>query len=143
MAVDQEGCPGCEPWIHGHRFLCIDLDQHETLPAGAIAIGFGLQLVQEGFFELENFFDVHAGDERLGGSSGSVGEQDIFKFVGAGGEDGSTLAHFRRIEQIEDRKMLYGKHLVHAFEAQTTLAVQKIGDVRLLEFGLLGEAQPG
>ena len=100
-------------------------------------------LLQEGFLELEDFFDVHAGDERLGGGGGGVGEQDIFKFVGAGGQDGGALADFGGIEQVEHGKMLDGENFVHAFEAEAALAVEEIGDMGLLESGLLGEVESG
>jgi hypothetical protein len=39
--------------------------------------------------------------------------------------------------------MLHGQHFVHAFEAQTAFPIQEVGDVGLLEFGLLGEMKPG
>ena len=70
--------------MHGHGFPGIDFDEDEALPAGTVALGFGFQLAEEVFLELENFFDVHAGDERLGGRDGGIGEQDVFKFISAG-----------------------------------------------------------
>ena len=143
MAVDQERCPGHEPWIHTHGFLGIELDEHEALPAGTVAFGFRPQLAQEGFLELEDFFDVHAGDERLGGGDGGVGEQNVFEFVVAGGQDGGALADFGGIEQVEHGKMLHGEDFVHALEAETAFAVEEIGDVGLLESGLLGEVEAG
>lgn len=39
--------------------------------------------------------------------------------------------------------MLDGKDFVHAFEAEAALAVKEVGDVGLLESGLLGEAKAG
>lgn len=143
MSVDQERCPGHEPGIHADGVLGIDLDEHEALPGGAVAFGFGSQLAQEGFLEFEDFFHVHVGDERLGSSSGGVGEQDIFEFVAAGRDDGSTLIDLGGIEQVEDGKMLDGENFVHAFEAQAAFLVEEVGDVRLLESGLLGEMEPG
>src|ERR1700730_8127804 len=123
MAVDQERCPGHETWIHTHGFPGIDLDEDEALPSGAIALGSGFQLAQEGFFELENFFDMHARDEGLGGSGGGVSEKNVFEFVAAGWENGCALVHFGRVEQVEHGKMLDRKNFVHAFEAQAALAV--------------------
>jgi len=165
MAVDQQGGSGHEARIHGHGFLdigpgtesgielgiepgvesgvepTVESDEYETLPAGAIAFGIGFQLVQKAFLELENFFDAHAGDKRLGSSDGSVGEHNIFKFVVAGGQDGGALVDFGGIEQVEHGKMLHGEYFVHAFEAEAALAVEKVGDVGLFESGLLGEEQ--
>ena len=39
--------------------------------------------------------------------------------------------------------MLNGKDFVHAFEAETALAIEEIGDVGLFESGLLGESESG
>src|SRR5437879_4409988 len=39
--------------------------------------------------------------------------------------------------------MLHRQHFVHSFETQAALLVEEIGDVSLLEAGLLGQAQPG
>ena len=143
MAVDQQSCPGHEAGIHGHGLFGIDLDEHEALPAGAIAVGFGFELAQEVFLELKDVFDVHAGDERLGGGSGGVGEQDVFEFIAAGWQDGGTLVDFGGIEQIEDGKVLDGKDFVHAFETEAALPVEEVGDVGLLESGLLREPEAG
>ena len=111
--------------------------------SGAIAFGFGFQLAQEGLLELEDLFDVHAGDEGLGGSGGGIGEQDIFKFVAAGRQDRGALVDFGGIEQVEHGKMLHREDFVHAFEAEAALAVEEVGDVGLLESGLLGEVEAG
>src|ERR1017187_4482820 len=79
----------------------------------------------------------------LRGSGGGVGEEDIFKFVAAGRQNGGSLVYLGGIEQVEHGKMLHGEHFVHAFEAQAALPVQEVGDVGLLEFGLLGESKAG
>jgi len=86
---------------------------------------------------------MHAGDERLGGSGGSVGEHDVFKFVAARRQDGGALVDFGRIEQIEYGETLDGEHFVHAFEAEAALPVEEVGDVGLLESGLLCEPEAG
>jgi hypothetical protein len=39
--------------------------------------------------------------------------------------------------------MLHRQHSIHALDAQTSLLIQKIGDMRLLEAGLLGQPQAG
>ena len=39
--------------------------------------------------------------------------------------------------------MLDGEDFVHAFEAETALPVEEIGDVGLFESGLLGEPEAG
>src|ERR1700722_2417766 len=116
MAVDQEQGAGYKPGSHaGGLFRVelrvkpgVELDEHETLPGGAVALGFGLQFAQEGLFELEDIFYVHAGDEGLGSGNGGIGEDDVLEFVAAGGENGGTFVDFGRIEQIEHGKMLPG-----------------------------------
>jgi len=113
------------------------------LPCGAVAYGIGLQFAQESFFELEDFFYVHAGDEGLSCGSRGVSQDDVLEFVGAGGQDGGALADFGGIEQVEDGKALYGEDFVHAFDAQAALLVQEIGDVGLLESGLLRQMEAG
>jgi hypothetical protein len=143
MAVYEKGCPGQEAGGHAGGLPGVELDEHEAVPAGAVAVGFGFQFVQEGFLELEDVFDLHGGDERLSGSGGGVGEQNVFKFVGAGGQDGGALVDLGGIEQIEHGKMLHGEDFVHAFQAKAALAVEEIGDVGLLESGLLGQVQAG
>ena len=87
MAVDQERGPGGQAGRHSLGVAGIELDQDEALPVGTGAFGFRLQLVQEGLLELEDVLDVHAGNERLGGGGGGIGEDDVFEFVGAGGND--------------------------------------------------------
>ena len=47
------------------------------------------------------------------------------------------------IEEIEHGEVLHGKHFVHALETQPALAVEEVGDVRLLEPCLFGQPQPG
>jgi hypothetical protein len=39
--------------------------------------------------------------------------------------------------------MLDGKNFVHAFNAEAALAVEEVGDVGLLESGLLGKPEAG
>ena len=141
MAVDEQRGPRKQTWIHGHGFLGVDLDEHEAVPGGAVAFGFGAEVVEEGLLELEDFLDVAAVDEGLSSGSGGVGEQDVFEFVAARRQDGGAFVDFGGIEQIEDRKVLHGEDFIHAFEAETAFLVEKIGDVGLLESGLLGQAE--
>ncbi len=143
MTVYQERCPGHEAWIHTDSFPGIDFDEHEAQPARAITFGFGFQLAQKALLKFENFFHVHIVDKRLGGSRGGIGEQDILEFVAARRKNGGTLIHFGRIEQIEDGEMLHSKHFVHAFQTEAALPVEKVGNVGLLESGLLRQPESG
>lgn len=141
MAVDQERGSGSEAGRHERGLVGVEPDQHEAMPGRAVAFGIGPELVKEGFLELENLLHVHADDEGLGGSGGWIGEDDIFEFVGAGGKDGGAFVDFGRIEEVEDREMLDLKNLIHAFDAEAALAVEEVGDMGLLESGLLGKAE--
>ena len=143
MSVNQERCPGDKARGHTPGVAGIDLDEHESLPVGTICSEIGFELLKEGFLELQNLFHVHTGDKRLVGGGRGVGENDIFEFVGAGGKDGGALVDLGGIEQIEDREMLDGEHFVHTFKAETALAIEEVGDMGLLELGLLGKAEAG
>jgi hypothetical protein len=143
MAVEQERGSGHEAGIHAGGVLGVSFDQDEALPGGTVAFGFGLQFAQESFFELQDFFYVHAGDEGLGRGRGSVRQDDIFEFVAAGGQDGGAFADFGGIEQVENGKALNGKDFVHAFDAEAALLVEEIGDVGLLESSLLRQVKAG
>src|SRR5205085_6589673 len=98
-----------------------------------VALGVGAQLAEEGLLELEDFLDVHRRDERLGGGNGRFSEHDALKFVVAGGKDGGALVDFGGIEQVEDGEMLNLEDLVHAFNAEPALPVEKLGDMSLLK----------
>src|SRR5580698_10239295 len=113
MEVEQESGAGGQAVIHAHTFVRVHFDEHEAFPMLAIAFGFRLELFKEILLEFENFFDVHAGDKRKGGSNGSVGQEDVLEIVVAGGENGSALVHFGGVEQVEHGKMLDGEDAVH------------------------------
>ncbi len=143
MAVEKKRGAGHDAGIHAGGVFGVGLDEDEALPGGAAAIGIGLELAQERFLEFQDFFYVHARDERLSRSGGGVGEGDVFKFVPTGGQDGGTFADFGGIEQVKDGKALNGKDFVHAFDAKTALLVEEIGDVRLFESRLLRQVKAG
>ena len=86
---------------------------------------------------------MHADDEELGGCGGGIGEDDVFEFVVAGGKDGGAFVDLGGIEEVEDREVLDLENFVHAFDAESAFAVEEVGNVGLLESGLLGEAESG
>lgn len=143
MAVDKKRGPGKKARGHGLGLPGVGPDEDEALPGGAVAIRFGPQFAEEIFFELENFLDAHAGDQGLGGGGGGIGEHDVFKLVTTRGNDGGAFANFGWIEQVENREVLDGKNLVHAFDAESAFLIEEIGDMRLFESSLLGEAEAG
>ena len=143
MTVDEERGPGQQTGVHAHTFAGIGFNEDEALPPFAITFGFGFELFQKRFLELQDFLNVHAGDEGLGCGDVSVGQENVLELVVAGGQDGSAFVDFGRVEQIEHRKMLDGEDAVHAFEAQAAFAIQEVGDVSLLESSLFGQAETG
>lgn len=143
MAVDQERGTQRKAGRHGLGIMDLELDEHESLPGGVIAFGISAELVKEGLLEFEKSLHVHAGDLRLGGGGGAVGQGDVFEIVLAGGKDGGALVDFGRIEEVEDGEVLDLEDFVHAVEAKTALAIQEIRDMGLFESGLLCETEPG
>jgi len=137
MAVYQERGSGGKARGHGLDVGRIEFDQDEALPSGVVALGVGPELVKEGLLELEKFFHVHASDQGLGGGDGGVGQGYVFEVVGTGRQDGGTFIDLGGVEKIENGEVLNLKNLVHAFEAESALAVEEVGDVRLFESGLL------
>ena len=108
MAIDEYGGAGQKAGIHAHALACVDLDHHEALPVAAIAFDLGPQLFKKCFPKLDDLFNVHIGEKRVGGGDGTLGEENILKFVVTGGEDGGALIDFGGIKEIEDGEMLNG-----------------------------------
>ena len=86
---------------------------------------------------------MHFHDERLSGGHIFVHQHDAVEIVFAGGGDTGTLVYLDGIEEVEHGKVLHGQHFVHALKTQPALAVEKIGDMCLLEPCLLGQTQTG
>jgi len=86
---------------------------------------------------------VHADDEGLGRGGRGVGEHNVLKVICTRRKDRGTFVDLGGIKEIEDGEMLNLKYLVHALEAKSALAVEKVGNMGLLKTGLLGEAKSG
>ena len=142
MAVDQEHVAGSKARGHGRGIFWVELDEDESQPVIAVALHVRTQLAEERLLELEDRLDVHGGDKGLGGGGGG-GEEDVFELVGAGGEDGGALVDLRGVEEVEDGEVLDLEDLVHTLDAKAALTVEEIGDMGLLESGLLGEFKAG
>ena len=72
-----------------------------------------------------------------------IGDRYIVEFIVARREDRSALVDFGGIDEIEHRKMLHVENFVHALQAESALAIQKVRDVGLLEAGLFRETKAG
>ena len=143
MTVDQKRGSGHESGIHAIGFFGIYLDEHKAMPVRAVPFGIGPQFAQEDFFEFQDFFHVHAGNEGLSSSVGGVGEQDIFEFVAAGRKDRGAFVDFRGIEQVEDGEVLDLEDFVHALNAEAAFLVEEVGDMGLFESSLLRQSKAG
>ena len=143
MAVDEERGSGLKAGLHGQGLTGIEADEYEALPVGVPGLWVGANPVQEGLLELEDVLDVHACDERFGGGDGAVGEHDVFEVIAAGRQDGSALVDLLGIEEVEYREVLDLEDLIHAFEAESALAVEEVRDVSLFKSSLLGEPESG
>lgn len=143
MAVDEERGAGKQARIHAHSFAGVHFNYYEAFPLLAIAFNFGFQFLEKCLLEFQNFFHVHAGEQGLSGGDGSIGEKDILKLVVTGGQDGSAFVDFGGIEEIENGKVLNGEDAIHAFETEAAFAIEEVGDVSLLEPGLLGQTEAG
>src|ERR1700736_2895211 len=102
MAIEQKRGAGQQAWIHAHSLAAINLDKHETLPAFAIAFGFGLEFAQEVFFELQDFSYIHARDQRLGGRNSSVSQQNILELIATRRQDRGAFVDLGWIKEIQD-----------------------------------------
>src|SRR5260370_39114068 len=67
----------------------------------------------------------------------------MFEFDDVRWNYGGALAGLAGIEKVQHRKMLHGKVSVHSFQAQAALTIKEVGDMRLLEAGLLSQPQTG
>ena len=102
VAVDQQSCTRQQTGVHAHTFASVGFNYDKAFPLFATAFEFGLQLLEKCFLELQNFFDVHTGDQGLGSGDGSVRKKDILKLIIAGRQDRSALINLGGIEEIEN-----------------------------------------
>lgn len=141
VAIDEERGAGEKTGIHAHAFASVGPDEHKTLPARTITFDVRFQLLKKTFLEFHDVLDVHADEKRMRSGHSSISDKNILKFVIAGRQNRSALVHLRGVKQVQDREMLDGQDAIHAFEAESALAIQKIGDVSLFEAGLLCQAE--
>ncbi len=143
MAVDkQRGC-GIQPGRHRQSVAGIESDENEAMPDGTVAFDLGFKPAQEASGKFQNAEDTVGGDQGTSRSRGWRCEQDILEVVAAGRQDRSAPIDVGGIEQVEDGKMLHGEDLIHALDAEAAFAVEEVGDVGLLESGLLREMEAG
>lgn len=141
MAIDEDGGAGEKAGIHAHAVASVHADHDEALPGVAGRLHGGAEALEESLFELEDVFDVGAGDEGFGGGDDGIDDENIFEGIVTGGRDAGALVDFSGIEQVEDGDTEDGEDVVHTFETETALAVEEVGYVGLLESGEVGELE--
>jgi hypothetical protein len=143
MSIKQEHNARWEAWGHSNGVSGVQLDEDKAVPGATVGFRLRLEFAKETPLELEDVKDAVGGDQRTRRRGGGIGEQDVFKFVHAGRQDGGALIDLDGIEEVENREVLDREDLVHALNAESALAVEEVRDVGLLESGLLGEAKTG
>jgi hypothetical protein len=143
VAIEEEGSSGEHTGVHAHAFSRVYLDDNKALPGIVVPLNVFAEATEEGSFELQDLFDVHVHDKRFVSGNLRGGDDDAFEFVGAGGDDGGAFVYFGRVKQVEHGNVLDGKDLVHAFEAESALAIQEVGDMGLFESGLSRQVKAG
>jgi hypothetical protein len=138
---DGDGSRG-EEWVHSGGLLGVGADGEEALPVGVLGGGAGTVVVEAGGGDLEGFDDGGGGDAGVvHGDGGGDNGDDLDGVAGAGlywGGGGEV-----KWEDLVDGEVLCGEDAVEAFEGEGAFAVEEVGDVGLLEAGLLGEAAAG
>src|SRR5882724_3959858 len=143
VTVEEQGGAGEHAGIHAHAFAGVYLDDDEALPAVPVTLYVFAQPAEKGLLEFQDFLDVHVHDKGFLGSDLGVGDHHAVEFVGAGRDDRGALVDLRGVEQVEHGNVLHGQNFVHAFQAESALAIEEVGDVGLLEAGLLRQTQAG
>src|SRR5207248_10923794 len=94
------------------------------------------------FLEFQNVAHIIASDTRSRGSDLGLGENDILKVTLRRRDATGPLVDLFAIQQVIHRKILRAQDSVHSLQAERSLAIQKVGNVGLLESGLLRQAEP-
>lgn len=143
VAVEDADGSGAEERVHGGGLLGVSTDGEEALPVGVFGGGAGAVVVEARGGDLEGFDNRARGDASVVHSDG--GGDDGYNFCGItdglrGGRRGGG--------QIDGEKLFYsnilrGEDAVQTFEREGAFAIKEVGNVRLLEAGLLGETAAG
>ena len=143
MAVEDSDGSGGEERIHRGGLLGVGADGEEALPVRVFGGRAGAVVVEARGGDVEGFDDGGGDDARVvhGGGGGDDGDS----FDGIAGDGASRGRGGGEIdgEELVDGKALRSEDAVEAFERKGSLAVEEVGDVCLLEAGLVSEAAAG
>ena len=141
MTVEDGDGSGGDQGLHCSGLLGVCTDGQEALPVDVFGGGTGAVVVQAGGGDLNGFNDGGRGDAGVvhGGRGRDDGDDLRWVATGRGWGGGSEL---------EGEDLVYGEVLrredaVEPLEGERTLPIEEVGDVGLLEAGLVGEAATG
>jgi hypothetical protein len=143
VAIEHGDCAGGDERIHGGGLLGVGADGEEALPMGVFGGRTGAVIVQAGGGDLDGFDDGRGGDAGfIHGSGGRDDGHDLDGVAGRNRERGLRRGEIER-QDLVDGEVLRGEDAVETFEGKGAFAIEEVGNVGLLEAGLLGEAAAG
>ena len=141
VTIEEQNRPRRSTGIHAQPLFCIGLDDHEALPTGAAAFRLSFQAFQESLLELGHLLHMHPENCWFGGGDVRICDGDVIEVVGAGTKAGGSFIDLSRVDEVQHGQTLDAENFIHGFETQAPLVVEEIGDMGLLETGLLRQAQ--
>jgi hypothetical protein len=143
VAVEDGDGAGGDERIHGGGLLGVGADGEEALPVGVFGGRTGAVVVEAGGGDLDGFDDGRGGDAGfIHGSGGRDDGHDLDGVAGRSREGGLRRGEIER-QDLVDGEVLRGEDAVETFEGKGAFAIEEVGNVGLLEAGLLGEAAAG
>jgi len=142
VAVEDGDGSGGKERVHGGGLQGVGADGEEALPVGVAGGGAGAVVVQAGGGDLNGFNDRGGVDSGVVHGGGGGDDGDDLNGLASGGWRRCGGGEFER-KEVFDGEVLRGEDAVEAFEGESAFAIEEVGDVSLLEAGLLGETAAG
>lgn len=143
MAVDEDGGARKKTRLHTAANSRISTNQDKTVTRLAMADRIGAQPAQESASEFVNFLHLTTGDDWGRRGRFWFHQENILKICLGSGRYTGAAVDVVNFEKVHDGKPLDFEDTIHSGQAEAAPAVQEIGNMRLLEAGFLGQAQPG
>ena len=141
VTVDDDDGTWGQKRLHRGGLLDIGADGDEALPVGAFAGGSGAVAVERRGRDGQGFDDRGGADTGIVHGDGCGDDGNCFDGVSGHGDCGRCgRGRETKREELINRDALGEQNAVEAFEGQRAPAVEEVGNMRLLEVGLLGEA---
>lgn len=139
VTVDDDDRSLGEEGGHGGGLVGVDADGDEAMPVFAGGGGAGAIFEEARGGEGDAFDDGGGRDFGLLDGDGRGDEGDGLGGVCGWGSGGGEMEG----EDLLDGEFLCGEDAVEAFEGEGSFAIEEVGDVGLLEAGLLGKTSSG